>query len=101
MNITTCLTSEANFTCAIGEAQKIYWLINGQEPLGYHITNPMTAVNRSSSMPSALSSLILPGVYTFNGASVICLYSASSAVVYSIPAFLRVQGLKKKVLNIS
>ncbi|KAL5502847.1 hypothetical protein EMCRGX_G009683 [Ephydatia muelleri] len=88
--MTTCWNSSADFSCAINESKPISWLINGQDTVAHRITSPMTIF----SGPGAQSTLIIPGLYEFDGAYVTCYYTqpSTSLKLYSSPAFLRVQG---------
>ena len=90
MNMTTCWNSSANFSCAINESMTISWLINGQDVVAHGITSPPTILLA----PGAQSNLIIPGSYEFDGANVTCYYTqpSTSLKLYSIPAFLGVQG---------
>ena len=90
MNMTTCWDSSADFSCAINETKQISWLINGQDVVAHRITSPTTTFSGSG----AQATLIIPGSYEFDEANVTCYYIQPSASLklYSIPAFLRVQG---------
>ena len=97
--MTTCWNSSADFSCAINESKPISWLINGQDVLAQGITSPMTIF----SGPGAQSTLIIPGLYEFDGANVTCYYTqpSTSLKLYSTPAFLRVQGSEQKCNHLS
>ena len=88
MNMTTCWNSSANFSCAINETKQIYWEINGRDIVAYNVLYPTTTF-----MSGAQSTLIIPGYYQFEGVNITCYYGPPSLKLYSIPAFLRVQGL--------
>ena len=90
INLTTCLNSSAIFTCTTNEQTQIFWLINGHDPLFYSIKSPGSFYNISG--PGTQSTLNLPGLYLFDGASVTCQYSSSSTQ-YQSSALLRVQGI--------
>ena len=68
MNMTTCWNSSASFSCAINESKLISWLINGQDVVAHRITSPLTIF----AGPRAQSTLIIPGLYEFDGAYVTC-----------------------------
>ena len=87
MNVTMCWNSSANFSCATNESSQIYWEINGRDVVAYNVLGPMTTF-----MSGAQSILTVPGSYELDGVYVTCYYITPSTL-YSIPAFLRVQGL--------
>lgn len=85
--MTTCLNSSANFTCSTNEQIEIEWLINGKDPLYHNVNNPSTIYNNAGQV-GAQSTLIIPGSYKYDGASIMCKSS-----MYNSSAFLRVQGI--------
>ena len=72
-NVTTCLNSSVNFTCAINDQKAIFWMINGQSPQVYYIESPSTSYNMYGH-GGAQSTLTVPGSYEFDGANVTCYY---------------------------
>ena len=98
MNMTTCWNSSVNFSCAINETKTIHWLINGHDVVTYKISSPKTTFGQGAN-----STLTVPGLYELEGVSITCNHnvnqsstnngSLTSLKLYSIPAFLRVQGL--------
>ena len=90
-NQTTCIGTSASFDCVISDSSVIFWLINGQAPGLWGVTSPATV----PLFPGAKSTLILPGSLLFSGPSIVCSYGG----IYSIPAFLTIQGISKPQLQ--
>ena len=86
-NQTTCFGASSIFHCVISVSTTINWLVNGQD-LGVWRINPPATVPLFPG-PGAQSTLMLPGNSSFSGASVVCSYGGQ---IYSIPAFLTIQG---------
>ena len=91
-NQTTCIGASASFDCVISDLSTIFWLINGQDPGVWGVTSPATI----PLFPGAKSTLTLPGSLLFSGSSIVC----SNGQIYSIPAFLTIQGMSKPQLQI-
>ena len=75
------------------------WTINGQFTTAYNITSPAV----SPLTPAGTrSTLIIPGDYELDGIAIVCSYTAfQSAPVYSMSAFLTVQGNVRSAIHIN
>ena len=70
---------------------KLEWTINGQCTSVYNLNNPPV---HPLTPAGAQTTLIIPGDYELDGIAIVCSYKAAenSAPVYSMSAFLTVQG---------
>ena len=92
-NQTTCFGASSSFDCVISGIVPINWFINNQRPGMVGVDNPATIA--LSTGAGVKSTLILPGSLLFSGASVVC----SDGQIYSVPAFLTIQGTLKTQLQ--
>ena len=74
------------FTCVSGTLNAISWQINGLDIVQWNIISPLTTLLPQSS--GVTSTLMLPSISTFAGASVVC----NDGQENSLPAFLRILG---------
>lgn len=68
-----------------------FWLINGQYPYAFNISNPIVYPYTTVGVRSTL---VIFGDYERDGSSIVCWYQDPlGEFVYSPPAFLTVQGM--------
>ena len=97
-NYSTCLGSNATFSCVVNVTSTMSWTINGQYPSVYNINNPTVYPLTPA---GTRSTLIIPGDYELDGIAIVCSYTAfQSAPVYSMSAFLTVQGNVRSAIHI-
>ncbi|KAL5515856.1 hypothetical protein EMCRGX_G001090 [Ephydatia muelleri] len=98
-NYSTCLGSIATFRCVVNVTATLEWTINGQYPSVYNISNPAVYPLTPA---GAQTTLIVPGDYELDGIAIVCSYSVlQGAPVYSMSAFLTVQGPTVNLTSIS
>ncbi|KAL5515901.1 hypothetical protein EMCRGX_G001146 [Ephydatia muelleri] len=89
-NYSTCLGSNATFSCVVNVTGTLEWTINGQHTSVYNISNPAVYPLTPA---GAQTTLIVPGDYELDGIAIVCSYSVlQGAPVYSMSAFLTAQA---------
>ena len=98
-NYSTCLGSNATFSCVVNVTGTLEWTINGQHTSVYNISNPAVYPLTPA---GAQTTLIVPGDYELDGIAIVCSYSVlQGAPVYSMSAFLTAQGNVRSAIHIN